>query len=99
VGNGFGYCLSANIRRLAHQIAERGLLFFPNSALAHHPRQANFPRRNHDLISGIKAWLFGRVEAIVVASMITARLANRTGREVFAIPGFHHSPVSKAVIL
>jgi DNA processing protein len=78
---------------LAEEIATDGLLLteFPlgSKALAHH-----FPRRNR-LISGLAQGCLIVEAALASGSLITARSAAEQGREVFAVPGSIHSPLSK----
>lgn len=93
IGTGADIVYPARNRELAHAIAERGLIVseFPlgTPALA-----ANFPRRNR-IISGLSRGVLVVEAALRSGSLITARLAGEQGREVFAIPGSIHSPLSK----
>lgn len=93
VGTGLDIVYPSRHRDLAHQIAERGLILseFP---LGTPSRAQNFPRRNR-IISGMARGCLVVEANVQSGSLITARLAAEQGREVFAIPGSIHSPVSK----
>lgn len=93
IGTGADVVYPAAHRALAHRIADDGLILseFPlgTSAQSHH-----FPRRNR-LIAGLARGVLVVEAAPQSGSLITARLAAEAGREVFAIPGSIHSPLSK----
>lgn len=93
VGTGLDVVYPARNRELAHALAAQGALVseFPLGTPA---IGANFPRRNR-LISGLALGCLVVEAASRSGSLITARLANEQGREVFAIPGSIHSPLSK----
>ena len=93
VGTGLDIVYPAKHRDLAHEIAQRGLILseFPIGTPS---RAQNFPRRNR-LISGLSLGTLVVEANIQSGSLITAKLAAEQGREVFAIPGSIHSPVSK----
>jgi DNA processing protein len=93
LGTGIDVVYPKSNAPLFADIAERGLLLseYPLGmpSIAH-----NFPRRNR-LISGISRGCLVIEAALGSGSLITARLAAEQGREVFAIPGSIHSPLSR----
>jgi DNA processing protein len=93
VGTGLDIVYPAKHRDLAHQIAGQGLILseFP---LGTPSRPQNFPRRNR-IISGLSLGCLVVEANVQSGSLITARLATEQGRDVFAIPGSIHSPMSK----
>ena len=93
IGTGADVVYPARNRALARALAERGCILseFP---LGTPPVASNFPRRNR-LISGLARGCLVVEAALVSGSLITARLANEQGKEVFAIPGSIHSPLAK----
>jgi DNA processing protein len=93
LGTGVDIVYPRQNEALAREIAARGALV-SEFALGTPPVAANFPRRNR-LISGLARGCLVVEAAYPSGSMITARLAAEQGRDVFAIPGSIHSPLSK----
>jgi len=93
VGTGLEIVYPARHRELAHTIVEKGAIVseFP---LREPSRSGNFPRRNR-IISGLSSGVLVVEANLESGSLITARLAAEQGREVFAMPGSIHSPLSK----
>lgn len=93
VGTGLDIVYPARHRDLAHKIANQGCLL-SEYALGTPAIASNFPRRNR-LISGLALGVLVVEAAAQSGSLITARSALEQGRDVFAIPGSIHSPLSK----
>jgi DNA processing protein len=93
IGTGLDIVYPAKHRDLAHQIVERGLII-SEFALGTPSKPQNFPKRNR-IISGLSLGCLVVEANLQSGSQITARLAAEQGREVFAIPGSIHSPMSK----
>ncbi len=93
IGTGADMVYPARNRELAHQIAREGCIVseFP---LGTKPLASNFPRRNR-VISGLSAGILVVEAAARSGSLITAQTAIEQGREVFAVPGSIHSPLSR----
>ncbi|MCX7146153.1 MAG: DNA-processing protein DprA [Sulfuritalea sp.] len=93
IGTGADRLYPARNEALARAIAEKGVVLseFPLGTPA---LGSNFPRRNR-IIAGLGLGCLVVEAALKSGSLITARLAAETGREVFAIPGSIHSPLSR----
>ena len=93
VGTGLDIVYPRRNLGLAHRIAANGLILSEYS-LGTPSMAPNFPRRNR-IIAGLARGTLVVEAALQSGSLITARLANEAGREVFAIPGSIHSPQSR----
>lgn len=93
VGTGLDLVYPRRHRDLAHEIARCGLIvsefLLGTPGIAHH-----FPRRNR-IIASLSLGTLVIEAAMESGSLITARMANDCGREVFAIPGSIHAPQSR----
>lgn len=93
VGTGADVIYPAANKALALEIRRRGVVISElapgTPGIAH-----NFPRRNR-LIAGLARGVLVVEATLRSGSLITARLAADAGREVFAVPGSIHSPLSK----
>jgi DNA processing protein len=77
---------------LAERVAGTGVLL-SERPLGTAPLAANFPARNR-ILAGMTQGTVVIEAAERSGSLITARLANESGREVFAVPGSIDSPLS-----
>lgn len=93
LGNGADIVYPRIHEGLFADICHHGLVLseFP---LGTPPAAKNFPRRNR-IISGLCGGCLVVEAAMASGSLITARLAVEMGRDVYAIPGSIHSPMSR----
>jgi len=94
LGNGPDRIYPPHHRKLAQQIIDGGGALVTEFAPGSQPRREYFPARNR-VISGLSLATVVVEAALRSGSLITARTAAEQGREVFAIPGSLHNPLSK----
>lgn len=92
IGTGIDRVYPPSHRTLAHRIAEQGLIV-SELPLGAPPLAAHFPQRNR-IIAGLSRGTLVVEAALRSGSLITARLASESGREVMAIPGSILAPQS-----
>ena len=93
VGTGLDQIYPRRNRKLGERIAIEGLIV-SEYPLGMPPLANNFPQRNR-IIAGLSRGTLVVEAALQSGSLITARLANEAGREVYAIPGSIHAPQSR----
>jgi DNA processing protein len=93
IGTGADIVYPAAHHALARQIAAQGAIL-SEWPLGTPARAANFPQRNR-LIAGLVSGVVIVEAAMRSGSLITARLANEMGRDIFALPGSIHAPLSR----
>lgn len=93
LGTGIDRIYPPQNHALAASVVAQGLLVSELPLESPSLRQ-NFPRRNR-LISGLAHGCLVVEAALASGSLITARAAAEQGREVFAVPGSIHSPLSR----
>lgn len=92
LGNGLDICYPSEHRSLMEQISEHGLLLSEYEP-GKRPNRQHFPKRNR-IISAWSQKLLVVEAGIRSGSLITADLAWRYGREVWAVPGRLDAPES-----
>jgi len=93
IGTGIDRVYPRHNHALAQQIAQRGWIV-SEYHLGTPPLAGNFPKRNR-IIAGLSLGTLVVEAALKSGSLITARMAVEQGKEVLAIPGSIHSPLSR----
>ena len=94
IGTGIDRCYPRQHEALAARIVAAGGLIVSEHVLGTGPLAPHFPQRNR-LIAGLSLGTLVVEAALQSGSLITARLALESNREVFAIPGPIRSPQSR----
>lgn len=94
LGTGIDTVYPARHKSLAKQIVNSNGVIISEFSPGTLPKAEHFPRRNR-IISGLSMGVVVVEAAVQSGSLITARYANEQGREVFAIPGSIHNPLSR----
>jgi DNA processing protein len=93
IGTGIDIVYPSKNKELFNQISEYGCII-SDFLLGEAPKPANFPRRNR-IIAGLCKGIIVVEANIKSGSLITARIANELGRDVFAIPNSIYATSSK----
>ncbi len=94
LGTGADVVYPRNHAELVRRILAEGGLIMTEFPLGTPARPHHFPRRNR-IVAGLSHGVLVVEAALKSGSLLTARLAVEMDREVFAMPGSIHSPLSR----
>ena len=94
LGTGLNCIYPSSNRQLVEDIVSQQGVIISELPLSIPPKGMNFPRRNR-IIAALSVGVLIVEAAMKSGSLITARYALDFGREIFAIPGSIHHPLTK----
>lgn len=94
LGTGIDQIYPQRHQQMARELVASGGAVVTEFPLGVQPMPSNFPQRNR-IISGLSCGVLVVEAAVKSGSLITARYAIQQNREIFAIPGSIHNPLSR----